>query len=365
MPNYRYFSADILTSNVLTELPLYGVAFGRRLSAAGNFTGTFRLGTGRHVDSDLLFGTERGRTAVFCERDGTIIWGGPIWSRTYNSDGKSIQITAQTFESYFDRVVILNDFVKQNVDQLTIFKDLIDALQAQPQSDWNFVTTGINSPLSGVLRTVLIPGYEYQFAQQAVSQLVGVENGFDYMIDLVPSGVQDKPDRIVRVGYPQMGIGTTEATPTYDFPGNIARYWWPESGGGTRFAALGPGHGSAMLRAVSEATDLLTIHGYPALWVVNKYATVPTTQEIALKAAQMATQYRTPLVSPTFELKSDRLPGFDSWSSLGETFKVHIEDVRFPGGKDITSRMIGWDLQVADADSTELVKFMLDDLGAV
>jgi len=354
MPQYRFFSSDILTGAVLAELPLYGISLDRRLSGVGNFTGTFRVGTGLHLDEDLLEGTKPGKCCVYVERDGTVIWGGPIWSRTYASNGKTISLTAQTWESVFDRIVILEDFVKEGVEQLQIFKDLIDALQAQPNSNLGFDTSMINAVPSGVLRTVLVPGYEYHFAQTIISDLVSSDNAFDYTIDLLPSGIQDHPNRFVRVGYPQ--LGSSNSGLEFDYPGNILRYWWRESGGGTRFTVLGAGTGPATITAVTEASDLLA-EGYPSWWIVKKYPSIGTTEDSSSKAAGDAIQFRMPLSNPTFELKPDRIPPYDAWSQLGDSFTVHIEDPRFPNGKDIVRRHIGWSLQIADADATEILKF--------
>src|SRR5690348_14342039 len=111
MPSYRYFAADILTGAVLAELPLYGVWCSRKMSEAGEMTATFKLGTGMYDDQSLLDATETGKACLYVERNGTIVWGGPIWTRTWQEESKTMNLTGQTFESVFARVALETDVV--------------------------------------------------------------------------------------------------------------------------------------------------------------------------------------------------------------------------------------------------------------
>jgi len=359
MATYRYYTADILTGTVLAELPLFGVTMDRKLSAAGNISGSMKLGSGQHNDDDLITGSEPQRSAVYCERDGTLIWGGILWSRSYDSTNKTCALTGQTFESYFDHVAIQNDFIQDGgIDQLEIFRNLINVLQGQAGSNIGLDVSGM-SIVSGVPRTILIPGYEYHLANEVVSQLVGVEDGFDYTIDVVPSGTVDQPNKLVRVGYPTISDPDASAAVEYDYPGNITSYTWPETGGGTRFAVLGAGAGSSMFRAESVASDLIAA-GFPSWWVVKAFKNLVTDDQVTAKAAAVRDLYKTPTTVPEFTLKPDREPEFEAWSALGSNFNVHIEDARFPNGKDVSSRMTGWSLTPESSNSTEVLKFTIE-----
>jgi hypothetical protein len=360
MPTYRFYSADLLTGNILAELPLYGTYMNREINVPGNFTGTFKLGSGRHIDTDLLDGSIPGRTAVYCERNGTLIWGGIIWSRTYAAESKTCGLTAQTFESIFDHVVLENHFIMQYVEQSTILTNMINAIQAQASN--NFGLTGMGSfPTTGVKRTVLVPGYEYHFAQTVLDQIIGVDGGLEYTIDVIPSGTIDRPTKLVRAAYPKLGDIGTASTLSYDYPGTVSNYWWPESStrGATKVATIGHGSGQTTIRATAVDGNMLAA-GWPAFWQVNTYGNIKDIDGISAKARGDLNLYRMPYSRPTIELKSDIGAGFDGWNKLGSTLSVHIEDARFPNGFDTVSRMLGWELTPADSNSTESVKFTIE-----
>jgi hypothetical protein len=359
-PKYRFFSTDILTGTVQAELPLYGVWLTRKLCEAGSGTGTYKLGTGLFNDAELLKGTTPGKTAMFVERDGTIIWGGPIWSRTWAEDSKTINLTAQTYESIFEHVALEQDFVKQGIDQMQIFKDMIDAIQNQAHNDFGIETDEM-PVVSGVNRTVLIPGYEFHMASDVVEQTVNVEEGFDYTIDLLPGVLPDTVRKVVRAGYPQLGSREQSNMAVYDFPGNIANFWWPESAtrSGVKFAALGKGEGLGAPRIVRFNARLLN-DGYPGWWYVKAWKGVDQVSQLDELLGEEMRIYSTPVSAPTFELKSDEVPTFDRWNDLGAQFVVRIESDRFPDGMEVATRMIGWELNIADADQSEMLKFTVE-----
>lgn len=358
MTEYRYYTADILLGDVLAEMPLYGVYLNRKLSTTGEFNGTFKLGTGLYDDVSLLDGTEPGKTCIYVERDGVLIWGGIIWSRTYAEESGTCQLSAQTFESIFDHVALQNNFIHQNQDQLFIFKAVIEAIQVQSHNDFGIDTEQIGT--SGVMKTVLVPGYEYHMAQEVVDQLIDADDGFDYTIDIRPSSEPDKPLKIVRTGYPLLGSTEHVDNLHFDFPGTIDNYWWPESASsaGTMFVGLGAGSGVAQLRSVQGATDQLA-KGYPAWWSVSTYGNITNIGVLSARTAADRNRLRTPVTVPTFELKSDQVPRFEGWDQLGDCFSVYIESKRFPEGKTVTSRMVGWELTTADSDSDEILKFAI------
>lgn len=360
MPNYRYFTTDVLTGEIIADLPLYQVAPDRILSGAGNLTAKLKLGRGRIEDMNSKNATTPSRTALYMERDDTLIWGGIIWSRKYNSVDKSFDITAQTWESCFDHVAIEEDVIYQNIDQQLTFAALVEQMQEHPISDFNIDYSQV--PLDGdVLRTTLFPGYEFHMYSEAINQLVTADNGFDYTIDVVPSGTPDMPLKTIRTGYPKLGLNSEPAS--FDYPGNIASYTWNESGssGGTKFAGLGEGSGSAQHRGVANAQDLLDA-GYPGWWIVKTNQFLTTDQETTAYASSIRDQYRIPIGSPTFDVKSDRIPEFTDWGSLGNRVNVFIQDERFPDGQLITSRYIGWNLQVASADQPEVLSFNIESV---
>lgn len=99
-PVYRYYTADLLTDEILEEIPFRGVSWERVLKGAGKFSGSIPVVT----DTDsigLHDATSPGRTALYVVRNGVCVWGGIIWSRQYSANSRSLNVSASEFPSYF------------------------------------------------------------------------------------------------------------------------------------------------------------------------------------------------------------------------------------------------------------------------
>lgn len=97
---YRYFVTNIVTNEVIAELPLTGVSYERALKDAGSLSGTLALSQ-ETKGIDVYNATMPGKNAIYVLRNGECVWGGPIWSRSYDVVGKSISISANEFTSYY------------------------------------------------------------------------------------------------------------------------------------------------------------------------------------------------------------------------------------------------------------------------
>lgn len=145
---YTYYTADLTTGAVTDELPLYDVTFSSELNEAGEFRARLPLGDPRvtvHRPREL---TEPGRTALYVERDGVLVWGGVIWTVKYTSADQHLEIGAAGFLSYFDhRRVLPADFDPDATDlsaadvpfidrdQSDIARALVATAQAHPGGD--------------------------------------------------------------------------------------------------------------------------------------------------------------------------------------------------------------------------------------
>ncbi|QIG57834.1 minor tail protein [Microbacterium phage PauloDiaboli] len=99
-PVYRYYTADLLTNEILAEIPLRGVSYACALKAGGKFSG--KIPVTSETSSMKLYGsTMPGNTALYVMRNGVCVWGGIIWARSYDLDSKDLQISASEFTSYF------------------------------------------------------------------------------------------------------------------------------------------------------------------------------------------------------------------------------------------------------------------------
>ncbi len=102
---YRYFVCDLMTNELLAEMPFRGVSYGRSLSEAGNFSGDIAI-TPDTYNLSVYENTLPGRTAVYVVRNGVCVWGGIIWGRTYSLVDKILSVSAAEFTSYLAHRVV-------------------------------------------------------------------------------------------------------------------------------------------------------------------------------------------------------------------------------------------------------------------
>ena len=96
---YRYFTTDLLSNTVLAEIPFRGVSFERSIKAAGSFSGTIPV-IPETAHMDIYNSTMPGKTGLYIVRDQECIWGGIIWSRSYDVLDRSLSVNASEFTSY-------------------------------------------------------------------------------------------------------------------------------------------------------------------------------------------------------------------------------------------------------------------------
>jgi hypothetical protein len=97
---YRFFVTNLVTNSLIAEIPFKGVSYERALKGAGTFSGT--IGNSPETASLSLYeSTMPGRTGLYVVRDGVCVWGGIIWSRSYNVNERVISVSASEFTSYF------------------------------------------------------------------------------------------------------------------------------------------------------------------------------------------------------------------------------------------------------------------------
>ena len=99
LAEYRYYVVDILTNNVITEIPFSSVGFERALSKAGSFSGQIPVIEATN-NLNLYESTMPGKTALYVLRNGACVWGGIIWSRSYSPSDKKLTVDAQEWISY-------------------------------------------------------------------------------------------------------------------------------------------------------------------------------------------------------------------------------------------------------------------------
>jgi hypothetical protein len=358
MPEYRYMGVDLLTRQIVEDLPLYGVNLTRRISGAGNMTGSYKLGTGEFSDEDLLAATEPGLRALYVLRDNVCIWAGPIWSRTYQSQSNSIQMNGQTYESIFSRIKMQELFVQIDVDQIEILRGIFFRMQGQQNCNFGIDYTAY-MPMSGVPQTTIVQAYEHKFFSEPLEDLLKGSNSFDYIIDYMVDPSDDSIDLFCKTGYPYLGYGQYGID--LDYPGAVTNYYYPESGskGLVRATTLGQGEGTSMPIAEYTNTDLVAA-GYPMWEDVRSEKQISDFGTLIGMAEETGRTFRIPVSTPTIEIKVDESIDFAEWGNFGVPINLHIQDARFPQGKDFSRRMLGWDFTPQSSENVEAIKVVLE-----
>lgn len=97
--NYRFFVCGLVTNELLAEIPFGNVSYGRAIREAGTFNGDIPINTDTQ-NLDLYENTLPGKTALYIVRDGICVWGGIIWSRTYDIKNRVLSVSASEYTSY-------------------------------------------------------------------------------------------------------------------------------------------------------------------------------------------------------------------------------------------------------------------------
>lgn len=103
--DYRYFVVDLMSNELLAETPFTGVSYTRSIREAGTFSGSVSV-TEATLNLSLYENTLPGKTAIYITRNGICVWGGIIWTRSYNIVEKTLEVNASEFTSYLYKRVM-------------------------------------------------------------------------------------------------------------------------------------------------------------------------------------------------------------------------------------------------------------------
>jgi hypothetical protein len=359
---YTYLTQDILSGTVLGEVPLHGVSFDRELNKAGNFQGSANWDNDLVDNNDLFAMTEPNRTSIFAYRDDQIVWGGIVWTRTEQSQGKSVQITAQTFESYpYRRVHRPNKTKKYNDKQCAIINTLWEGLQTWV-SHSNVGVSVIDTdllPTIDITREVTVNPWDLRSYGEIIDSITEFDDGCDYYIDCFEaSGI---PVKQLVLNYPMAGAREGVSNLICDYPGNILNYYRTDnaSEGNTKWFASGDGDEAA--KVIGQAIDTNKMNaGYLRTEGVTTHSGVTVQATINAHAAANLRAAPTPRVKWQFDVKADEEPHLGSFG-MGDDVVVTIEGPRYPeGGSEFVFRVVGWSVTPASSEAVEEMSLLLE-----
>ena len=347
MATYRYLLADLLTNQILAELPLTSVNFTQQINSAGTMTGSILL-SGLPVAANVTNATIPAKSAIYIDRDGVIVWGGVIWSRVYSSTSQHLSISAREFESYFERRRITTTVSYVNVDQLAVAQGLISSAQAVPGGNIGVI---VGSQTSGVTVTPALTYYNYQqktvlSALQDISKAGtgGGSAGFDFAIRCAYDG-SGAITKTLALGAPRLGnvySSTSSTTPVFEFPaGNVLEYEYPEDGSIVANTIYVTGAGSNESKMIYSGVDATKLaQGWPLLEDSASFTDIA----VATILQNLANGRVAAVSYPPTVLKIVTSPALDpilGTYAIGDDARIRISDDRFPNGIDAVYRIVG------------------------
>lgn len=352
-----YVFGDTLTGAIIDEIPLRGVSMTRAFGA-GIFRGSFQLDMTGKSNHTLIQASRPGRSFVVCEFDGVPVWGGFVWVDTYQSQAKNAQLFCRAWEHYPEYRLIRSDFLNTDTEQRDIFVNLWNAMVADPQSiQFEIPALGFTEV---VPKTLDIKSYEFKNFRSAIDSIANATDGFDWTIDTIR--INNYYQKVLRLGYPTLGISDPDDGPVFDYPGSILNYWENDTLGesGTHIYGLGAGEGSTMLTSESIHQDLLD-SGYPRFDRRINLKEVLDQSILDALTSRYATVRKPGTPIFTVETKQDLDPQFGSYS-LGDKTTLWLDDPKHPDpvDKQNITRIIGWELYPPQSDNVGTARLVFE-----
>jgi|SRR5688572_4638049 len=348
----RYVFVDALSGTILEEIPLQSVRFTQTLNG-GEFNGTFGLDLTGYDNDQLVSATIPGRTFLVVETDSIVLWGGLIWSRTYQSQAKSVQLYAKTLDQYptkrkvdFDR-----DFI--DTDPRNIMRQLYTDMQADPYSIVVDIPPAFTTA-SVIDFSVAVP--EMKTYRTAIDQVATALNGFEWTINWTRIG--NNYTKTLKIGKP-LGQLPGDTNPVFEYPGNILNYWKNDTigQGGTNIFGIGAGEGENMNIVEVVHSDLLA-GGFPRLDATVSFKDIEDDATLEELTQTQAGISKVPQPVYNVQMKADREPAFGDYA-LGDYCKLVIKDPMHPSpGTTYTTRILGWDYTPAQAEAVAEVQLI-------
>ncbi len=360
---YTYLATDLVTDTIIGEIPANNVSLDCQLNSAGHMSAGIKMDDPRIDNNELLARTTPGKTAFWAYRENTIVWGGIVLTREYQSNGKSLTLTGQTFEVYasrrFPRSIIGTNTTSYALGQGATINALWKLMQSLPQTSIN-VQPIANLPIVDPATTLTVNGYDLSTSfGDLITSVTQLKNGPDWTIKWLqnPDG---SPYKQLAVGTP-LGNSIDNTQLVFDYPGIDANYAFTENGSSGANVWWATGEGDPTAQVVGQATDGNSLaSGWPMWESVNSYAGVTDQTTINSHAASDLFSLPLPLITHAFAVMGNAWPPFGSYQ-MGDYLISNVTDARFPQGQTDFLRVIGWTIQPPDeGQGTEKVQLVFD-----
>ena len=368
---FRFLACDWMTGTVMAELPLVNGSFERRLNGTGAFSADLVLGDPAVKKIDPFTSTQPDKIHLYADLNGVLVGSWMIWTRSYDSTTKTLQLAGSETMSYFShRYAKWPALVYTNKDQGFIVADLLLRALSYPGGTPANFSLNVNIT-TGITRTATFNPWELREVLNEISLLQAEDPGFDWATDVAYQGSPAVPTVTFTLSYPRRGISFTNSPLMFELPGNIQSYAWPEDGSSAANDCFGIGAGSGATTLIAEAaaTQLVTSGGFPLLERVGSYKGITDQNTLQAKVAQdllafendrmapPATKWQgTGLIVPAVTVFADVDPVLGSYT-VGDEARLRITDERFPiygtngAGIDTAYRIVAYVIKPGDSGS--------------
>ncbi|MGA5637725.1 hypothetical protein ACPCTN_03090 [Streptomyces cinereoruber] len=253
---YRFLTTHALTGQTLAwDLPLSDVEFGPELCGPGSFTGVLEPRLSNLMRSQV----DPGTTAIYVERDRTLLWGGLIWRA--EPEGQRLRLEASGFSSYLTKRTDTHGNLGGrgpwvHADPCRVIRDTWAYCQAQPDGN---VRVAVDSTTSRVTvgtpaDPYSTPWWEAPLLSKVVDDMVAVAGGPEWTETVAWSG--STPSQRIRLGWPRLGTRRHDVSFTSGI--NIAStvpVQYDADSYAQVIIGLGAGEGRSRRRAVDAARN--------------------------------------------------------------------------------------------------------------
>lgn len=343
---FRYFAYDLNTNTRICEVPARDVDFDTRYNDAGAYTGTLDLqapGVANQVSN--LLGYNGIPFKLYADRDGTIVWGGIVWTGDYSKSEGVLPIGGREFLSYFQQRTQAKQYslleYPSGLDPAALAAMVVNDAQSValcgPGASIGLQVVGGSSTLAPI-----VPGYPLAQAVTVatiLSDLNALQAPGVGGIDISITSQWDangNPVDTLRIWSPRVGRSAGSTGLVLDLSSALD-YTWPTDASrmATNLNVTGAGTGSALLSApvVSPLTPVGGLGQSPRLDRLFSYPSVQSQSQLSQMANGVAQQYGAPVATPTVTVPT-ALAGqpLGSWITGDDFLLQTAGDERFPTG---------------------------------
>lgn len=333
-PEYTFVVEDLRTNKIVAEYPLSNVKYNNVIKKFGKFSGKFGL-TPFVMKQDPLRTLVTGNHGIYVLRNYHPVWCGILYETEYDEGSNTVSLSAETYETWYERRIQTRDINVKNMDQLDIARLYVNSGGAS-----DAMGIEVDGKLSGFKRERNAYAYELNTIWDELLRLSNLINGFDFRIIPYREAGTGKLKKKLTFGYPELSNNTPE-NPAHLFESNrniidskvnISSY-----DSALRVYAIGEGEGESQKVAIADDSAALA-EGFPRYEISASYKGVKEHSTLVSHAQSLLQENRNPLVSVSVTVRGNDDPYVGSYVP-GDWVRLKLDNVWFPEGFDRVFRI--------------------------